>query len=172
MSSEENVEVRSFYFEDDGSIPNNPNYPLLLYKNCISDYEDPKSLLAKNNWLGSWKGRVDTRHHYHSTSHEVLIVSSGTALLQLGGEYGKKADVKKGDLIVIPAGVGHKRLEASDDFTVVGAYPGGQSYDFGYGEADERPEKVNNIKKVSIPATDPLFGNEGPLFSFWGNKDE
>ena len=48
---------------------------------------------------------------------------TGSAVFHLGGEKGKKVNVKAGDIIVIPAGVGHKNLGASDDFGVVGAYP-------------------------------------------------
>src|SRR5437870_8580248 len=34
-------------------------------------------------------------------------------------------DVQSGDVIVIPAGVAHQKLDASSDFAVVGAYPDG-----------------------------------------------
>ncbi|GAA0594994.1 hypothetical protein GCM10009001_08900 [Virgibacillus siamensis] len=66
-------------------------------------------------------------------------------------------------------GAGHKRLECSDDFSVIGAYPNGQNYDFCYGCADERPDKLENIKQVPLPDNDPLFGKNGPLFSYWQN---
>ncbi|SDI45387.1 hypothetical protein SAMN04488123_102233, partial [Natribacillus halophilus] len=65
---------------------------------------------------------------------------------------------------ILPAGFGHKRLEASDDFQVIGVYPNGQNYDFCYGYADERPEKLENIKQVPLPGDDLLFGrNHGSV---------
>jgi uncharacterized protein YjlB len=67
--------------------------------------------------------------NYHSTSHEVLGVHSGVATLRLGGEHGKNVEVVAGDVVIIPAGVAHQNLSSSDDFGVVGAYPGGHDWD-------------------------------------------
>ncbi|MBO0994440.1 cupin domain-containing protein [Bacillus sp. SD088] len=77
-----------------------------------------------------------TYHHYHSNTHEVLAVVSGWANLQLGGEKGVEVKVTKGDVIVLPAGTGHKLIEKSPEFGVVGAYPNGNKYDFCYGKED------------------------------------
>ncbi|QQK74473.1 hypothetical protein HUG15_01845 [Salicibibacter cibarius] len=167
MKPSKDIAIEPLKYDDDGSIPNHPSYPLLLYKNVMTSEDDPKDVFAQNNWLGAWRGSVAPYHHYHSNSHEVLVVSSGSALLQLGGEQGAEVNIQQDDTVILPAGFGHKRLEASDDFEVIGAYPNGQSYDFCYGYADERPEKLENIKKVPLPDTDPLFGESGPLFSYW-----
>ena len=74
-------EVRAYRFEDDGRIPNNPELPLLLYPGAVDGSErDPsrcKELLAGNGWGGSWVNGVFPYHHYHSTSHEVLVVVGG-----------------------------------------------------------------------------------------------
>ena len=71
------------------------------------------------------------------------------------------------DVVVIPAGVGHCNLGSSGGFLVVGAYPEGQSWDLRTGEPDERPEVLENIRKVPLPRTDPVFGDEGPLHEHW-----
>jgi uncharacterized protein YjlB len=63
--------------------------------------------------------------------------------------------------------VGHRNLGSSRDFLVVGAYPEGQSWDLRTGEPDERPEVLENISKVPLPETDPVFGDEGPLHEHW-----
>lgn len=167
MKQSENVEIKSLQFKDDGSIPNNPAYPLLLYKDVITSTDDVKAILTENNWLGAWRGGVASFHHYHSNTHEVLVVVSGKAQLQLGGEQGEQVQVEQGDTAILPAGVGHKLLEGSTDFAVIGAYPNGKSYDFCYGKAEERHENVENIKNVPLHDTDPLFGERGPLFSYW-----
>ena len=159
------------FFQDDGTIPNS-NYPLLLYRNAFSETGSAgaswlEKRFSANNWTNSWRNGVFPYHHYHSISHEVLGIYSGSALLHLGGEKGQKVRVQAGDIIVIPAGVGHKRLEASTDFGVVGAYPDGQDYDVLRGEPGDRPGADKNIAAVPLPKTDPLLGKEGELTRFW-----
>ena len=128
--------------------------PLLLYRSALSNGANARDLqkqFAANNWTNSWDNGVYSFHHYHSTSHEVLGIYKGSALLHLGGEKGEKLTVKAGDVIVIPAGVGHKNLGASNDFGVVGAYPDGRSWDLLKGEPGERPKADKNIAALPVP---------------------
>lgn len=170
MKQPAKITIKTFIFQDNGSIPNHPTYPLLLYKNVITSADNPKDVLAENNWLGQWRGGIAPYHHYHSNSHEVLIVVNGADQVQLGGEQGERVQIEQGDTIIIPAGFGHKLIESSTDFSVIGAYPNGQSYDFYYGKKNERPENLENIKKVPLPDNDPLFGRTGPLFTYWADE--
>jgi len=85
----------------------------------------------------------------------------------MGGESGIKTDVQAGDIIIIPAGVGHKNLQSSRDFIVLGAYPNGSSYDLKTGKENEYPEAINNIKKVPVPDSDPFTGTENGLTEIW-----
>ena len=94
----------------------------------------------------------------------------GEATVLFGGESGVTTLISAGDVVVIPAGVGHKRLRASRDFAVVGAYPDGQLPDMNYGKPEERSRAVANIARVPTPAHDPVSGFEGPLARLWGGE--
>jgi Cupin len=67
--------------------------------------------------------------HYHSTTHETLVVFRGTARLRFGVSDSDSTasaveiEVKVGDLLVIPAGVAHCAWRESGGFCMVGAYP-------------------------------------------------
>jgi len=166
------VTPETYLFKDDGIIPNNAHLPLLLYRQAFKPSgskaaEWLQSRFAGNNWTNSWQNGIYPFHHYHSTSHEVLGIYSGSALLHLGGEQGQKLQVQAGDMIVIPAGVGHKNLGADKDFGVVGAYPDGRDWDLLRGAPGERPRADKNIAALPLPGTDPLFGKEGPLKQLW-----
>ncbi|AYW47216.1 hypothetical protein C7K38_01795 [Tetragenococcus osmophilus] len=167
MKAQEAVTINEFYLSDDGSIPNNPYFPLLVYKNVIEDTDQADQILAQNHWSNAWRNGVFTYHHYHSNSHEVLVVVGGKVLLQMGGEHGEQLTAERGDVLVLPAGTGHKLLKKEAGFSVIGAYPNGQNYDICYGKKEERPEKLDNIKQVPIPDYDPIYGERGKLFAYW-----
>lgn len=165
------IQPQSFYFKDDGSIPNN-KYPLLIYKNAFTlrgsrggDWLEAH--FASNGWTNTWRWGVYPFHHYHSNTHEVLGCFNGEALLHLGGEKGNKITVQAGDIVVIPAGVGHKCLEHSDDFTVLGAYPYHLSPDLMKGETGERPAADKRIAALKLPLNDPFAGKTGGLTKMW-----
>jgi uncharacterized protein YjlB len=86
---------------------------------------------------------------------------------QLGGPGGEVISARAGDVIIIPAGVSHKNLDQSPDFSVVGAYPRGQVWDMMYGKPGERPRADEAIRRVPLPAADPVFGKNGPLTQQW-----
>lgn len=158
--------------KDDGFFPNNERLPLLAYQAALAlPRSDPAStvenLFASNGWSGSWRNGIYDFHHYHSTAHEVLGVYCGSAKVQLGGEKGITLTVRRGDVVIIPAGVAHKNQGASSDFRVVGAYPSGTRPDMCYGKAGERPRADERIAGVSLPRMDPVYGAEGPLVELW-----
>ncbi|MDT0651348.1 cupin domain-containing protein [Autumnicola edwardsiae] len=166
------MKPEKFFFKDDGKIPNN-RLPLLVYKNAFSERGNPgaewlENRFLENNWKNSWRNGVYDYHHYHSNTHEVLGVYSGSALLHLGGENGEKLRVTAGDVIVIPAGVGHKNLE-SENFKIVGAYPNGMDHDMNYGKEEERPKVDKNIAEVPLPDADPLVGKNEGLPRIWSH---
>ncbi len=158
--------------QDDGSIPNNPRLPLLVYQGVLQlPTQNSAGAIEKifdtNQWGRSWRNGIYSFHHYHSTAHEVLACYIGLAEVKIGGENGITLSVKRGDVIIIPAGVGHKNLGSSSDFRVVGAYPPGPTWDMNYGKPDERPQADENIARVPLPPADPIFGPTGPLGEHW-----
>jgi uncharacterized protein YjlB len=103
--------------------------------------------------------------HFHNTAHEVLCIASGRARVCFGGEDnpGKvETEVKIGDVIVIPAGVGHRLLQDLDgQFEMVGSYPKGMDWDMCYGREDEKAN-IEDIKDLGWFDKDPIYGDEGP----------
>lgn len=169
------MKPEEFYFKDDGKIPNN-KLPLLLYRKAFQEREEAgaewlEERFEENGWSNSWRNGVHNFHHYHSNTHEVLGIYCGEALLQIGGEQGEKVEVTAGDIIIIPAGVGHKNLK-SHNLALVGAYPGGKEYDMNYGKEGERPAADKNIAAVAVPANDPFFGKGKGLPLCWKNTVE
>ena len=157
--------------KDAGTIPNS-RLPVLIYQAALDlPKHDPaaaiEALLRTHEWGNDWRNGIFSYHHYHSTAHEVLFVYGGSAKVQLGGEGGVIETIGVGDVIVIPAGVGHKNLGASSDFHVVGAYPPQQNVDMNYGKPGERPRTDENIARLALPVTDPVFGKRGPLLDHW-----
>lgn len=104
--------------------------------------------------------------HFHSTTHEVLGISSGSAKLCFGHEDNPGRVVEKltaGDVVVIPAGVAHRLLEDIEGgFEMVGCYPKGHNWDMCYGKGGEE-DKVKGISKVDWFTKDPVYGDKGPV---------
>jgi uncharacterized protein YjlB len=161
--------------KDTGTIPNNPKCPLLVYPGAFrlpsKNPEDAvESVFRANGWTGFWRNGIYPFHHYHSNTHEVLGVSQGSATVRFGGEPGVDLEVKAGDVVLIPAGVGHNRLRSSSDLAVVGAYPSDIDFDMCYGKEGERSHANQNIKQVPLPDRDPVYGENGPLFQHWKER--
>jgi uncharacterized protein YjlB len=164
-------QAEKFVFTPDGEIPNN-TLPLVLYRGALAvQLQTPaaaQALFQENDWVGNWVDGVFDYWHFHVTGHEVLGCVQGDADIGFGGDHGQRVTFSAGDVVVIPAGVGHKRLSAKrDGFTVVGGYPPGQSGmisepgDFPLADAQRR------IAALALPKSDPVSGTNGPLFAAW-----
>ncbi|MEL4014696.1 cupin [Dryocola clanedunensis] len=157
-------------YQPSGGVPNSA-LPLLLYHHVSHEAQLAgafESLFASNGWPPRWRYTVFTYTHFHSNTHEVLGVFAGSARIQFGGESGPIVDISRGDAVLIPAGVGHKQIEASEDFMCVGAYPEGCSPDK-YLDQQEVPAEVrDHLAKVAMPACDPVTGKKGGIQEFWG----
>lgn len=156
------------FLKPNGWMPNNV-FPVLLYRQALPltpDIADVmEQLFTRNGWPPQWRNGVFDFHHYHSTAHEVLGFAAGHADIMLGGEKGTTVTVRAGDVAVLPAGTGHCRISASDNFLVIGAYPQGEHWDICRSAAT--PEVLERIRHVRFPASDPVSGKSGPLPKLW-----
>lgn len=146
-------------------IPNHPSFAVLIYRQVEAALEGPgalRELFAGQGWLGSWVGDVFDFTHYHSTSHEVLGVVAGEATLEIGGPQGRTLEVATGDVLVLPAGTGHRRARTAGGFQVVGAYPAGsEDYDMLLGGDPQGARRARErVAGLGSPDRDPV-GGEG-----------
>jgi uncharacterized protein YjlB len=162
--------VETYRFADDGTVPNSP-LPLVVYRGALPEHGDRaaacETMFAKHGWPDSWRNGIYPFHHYHSTAHEVLGIARGNARVRLGGENGQTIALRQGDVVVIPAGVAHKREAASSDLLVIGSYPKGQQPDMCRAGPARHGGALAEIEKVPLPGRDPVTGEAFPLLECW-----
>jgi len=162
--------IETFVFEDDGIVPNN-RLPLVVYRGALPASGDRAAacerMFAANGWPDAWRNGIYPYHHYHSAAHEVLGIARGQARVTLGGEHGETVELRAGDVVVIPAGVAHKRESASGDLLVIGSYPRGQRPDMCRADAGRPASAAARIEAVPLPRADPVTGEPGPLLECW-----
>ena len=71
------------------------------------------------------------------------------------------------NVVVLTAGTGHKRVSASRDLLIVGAYPATGSYDEPKPADIDHAKALAAITRVPAPAQDPVYGKRGPLVELW-----
>lgn len=129
------------------------------------------ALFARHRWTGAWQNGIYAFHHFHPRTHEALGIVRGSAEVQFGGAGGPLVRIAAGDVVVIPAGVSHRRRASSDDLVVVGAYPGADAP-----ERDPGIERGDSdgcdacFAAAGLPAADPAFGPDGPLLRLWRDR--
>ncbi|GBQ89900.1 hypothetical protein AA23498_0737 [Acetobacter nitrogenifigens DSM 23921 = NBRC 105050] len=162
--------VESFILRANDWVPNNPALPVIMYRNAMSvGGEDPAAafevLFQANGWPPRWRNGVYSFHHYHTLGHEVLGFSGGSARLILGGPGAREVQVQAGDIVVLPAGVGHMNLGSDAAFEVVGAYPPGQEFDIVRRAPDN--DQRTRLASLPFPSSDPVQGVDGALSRLW-----
>ncbi|MCM3708299.1 MULTISPECIES: cupin domain-containing protein [Cytobacillus] len=163
-----NSGIQTMLLADDGQIPNNQGLPVIIYRAVFKEQTDEiETSFNRHQWTGSWTGGVYDYHHYHSNTHEVLGVKAGQATVLIGGDQGERLEISQGDVILLPAGTGHKKIESSPDFKVVGAYPGGTSPNMMRQDPSDRVQALAAINAVPVPQMDPVYGEEGPMLAEW-----
>ena len=157
------------------AVGNYPNsiLPVVVYKAVVNESDSMlladyfQSTFRGNGWKNSWRNGLYTFHHYHSKTHEALAIYRGWVEVQLGGPTGDVVKLQQGDVAIIPAGVAHKNIKQSSDFSILGAYPEPLYPDMMYGKAEELASAKYNISQVPLPKKDPLFSKEETLIKLW-----
>ncbi len=166
------IQAEYLNFGDGGSIPNNPDLPVMLVRGALPQCSAGEICqhFETCGWTGTWTFVVFDYHHYHHDAHEALCVASGWADIVLGGpKVGQPFRLNPGDLVVLPAGTGHCQVDSSSDFSICGCYPPGQTnYTIVRAQDGALARHAADIAEVPLPVTDPVFGIEGPLLTGWG----
>ena len=155
-----------------GAIPNHPRWPLLVYPGVVAIAgTDPavafEELFDRNGWPAAWRNGVYPFHHFHCDAHEALGVYSGEVTAQFGGDDGIVITARPGDVIVLPAGTGHKKLSSRGALGIVGAYPAGQRPDMCTPLTSSLKRSAAAVARVALPPRDPVHGEGGPLYAHW-----
>src|SRR6201988_988005 len=148
---------------------NHPRWPLLVYPAAVAIAgPDPAAafevLFTRNGWPAAWRNGVFPFHHYHSNAHEALGVYEGEVTVQFGGDGGVEVTAGPGDVIVLPAGTGHKKISSRGALGVVGAYPEGAKPDTCMPPFARAAKNAQSALQVGLPPGDPVHGPGGPLF--------
>lgn len=162
----------TLYLDSDeaSGYPNSP-LPVLIYRHVIDVSDTQKAadtfeaLFKRHGWVPAWRYHLYDFDHFHSTAHEALGIFRGQARARLGGPNGLELMLYPGDVLVLPAGVGHSSLEADDDFCMVGAYPPDQQPEIERGDSAQLGTAQARVANVALPKESPIGG---PLATLWG----
>ena len=146
-------------------IPNHPRFPVIVYRGveAVTDAEararcSPSTAGAARGWRACSSSTTSTRPR---TRRSRCV--AGRATIELGGPQGEAFEVAAGDVLVLPAGTGHRRATPRNGFTVVGAYPPGQEdYDLLRDDLTDAELEAarERIAALGPPPQDPV-GGEG-----------
>ncbi|API88005.1 hypothetical protein BKP56_01050 [Marinilactibacillus sp. 15R] len=169
--------IEQILLKEDQPYPNSM-LPVLFYPGAfreILETDEPAQngidLFEEHGYANAWVDGIFPYHHFHSNTHEVLACISGEASVQLGGSNGKIIKFTTGDVVLLPAGTAHKRVKASKDFKIIGAYPDGKNYNTYRSEdvtSDEQYQRLKQeIKNVPVPTLDPVQSKGGAVKKYW-----
>lgn len=170
FNSPDDIQVTCRHIPSWNRVPNTSiqSKPVMVYHGAFNATagELSRRLESIGEVVPQWIYTMYSQTHFHSTTHEVLGVVAGRARLCFGGEENPgrfEPTVQCGDLIIVPAGVGHRLLDDEGDvsFKMVGSYPPQREWDMCYGRPGEEA-KVQGIQNLKWFHQDPLYGEDGP----------
>lgn len=165
--------TKLIHVQENEPFPNNP-LPVLHYSKAVNGLtgspdaaQNVLDFFEKNGYTNGWIDGIFYYHHFHANTHEALACVSGEAMVQLGGPDRETYLFQKGDVLLLPAGTAHKRVDATEDFRIIGAYPDGMDPDMQKGEAEDYEKIKERIADVPVPKTDPVGGEDGAVSKHW-----
>ena len=148
-------------------------HPLLVYRSCFPDSTSVEEVKLHLSSLGVVEphrtGTLLIRDHFYVTTHKVLCVTNGQAQLRFGGESNASrvdVEVRKGDVIIVPAGVPHRLLkDIGRDLEIVESYPKGIVVDADLRRLGSRVQQTHlyTIASLAWFTKDPIYGDQGPV---------
>ena len=171
-ASNEAARIVAHHLAPAGAIPNHPRWPLLMYPGAVAiEGADPaarfEELFGRNGWPAAWRNGIFPFHHFHTNAHEALGVYSGEVTVLFGGKGGVVLTAQPGDVIILPAGTGHKRVSSRGELGIVGAYPAGQTPNMRTPLLSRLERSAKDAVQVPLPESDPVHGRTGQLFLHW-----
>jgi uncharacterized protein YjlB len=165
----------TFLLPSNSEIPNNRHLPVVIYRQLLNKFLPHKAehferVFRANGWRGTWRDSIYPYCHFHSNAHEVLGIACGRVAVELGGADGRVVRLTAGDVMLLPAGVGHRRVRGSPNLLVVGAYPAGQQKYTICQSLRACRGASKRIESGALPERDPFFGPSGPLTQLWSKK--
>ncbi len=160
-------------FADDGSIPNNPRLPFLVYRRRHRPLRHARSrrviekIFASHGWGDMWRNGIFPYVHYHSMIHEALGIARGRAKVRFGGNAGEVLDLAAGDVAVLPAGTGISACGRRRSLCVIGAYPKSGNTIFAGAARPSTPRRSRASPKCRCRTPTPCTGKDGPLTRLW-----
>jgi uncharacterized protein YjlB len=163
---------RTLLLQPDAGTPNNPGCAVLHYASVLQGEPEQlaealEALFERNHWPPAWRNGVFAYQHFHTRAHEALGVYAGRARVMLGGENGVEVTMQAGDVVVLPAGVGHCKLECDGRLGIVGAYPRGQRPDTCTPDPARAAGYAEAVAAVPLPDADPVSGPGAGLVTLW-----
>ena len=170
------ADVMTYRLPPTALMPNSP-FPLLHYKRFLAQDDQSASpnaiaaqandLLNSNGWQTHWIYRYGPtqRAHYHSRSHECMIVLCGSATIRFGvadtdddsddleasthgdarEDGGIEVQAGAGDVFVLPAGLAHKTFDTVPEAEFALVTPG---KGHGVEVADEVVGDPGQVKRI------------------------
>ena len=158
------MKTETIWLQETDGVPNNPRLPVLLHRQAFAPATPAaaEAMFAAQGWPPAWRNGIYDYVHLHTAAHEALAIGAGEVTVELGGEGGPVVAVQAGDVLVLPAGTGHRNLGQSDDLLVVGAYPKGQAPDTCRADAGSLAEARARIARLPDPPGCPVNGQAYP----------
>lgn len=158
------MDIKRIRITPDKPFPGN-EIELRLYRAVFNNDQTAldakfRKLFTDSGWSIPWVNGVYGFHHFHAEAHEVLGCAAGWVIVQMGGTNGPELKLTAGDAVLIPAGVAHKNISSSSDYSILGSYPHDQKPDLRRGNPGEWNEVLHKISLVRLWDRDPVTGKQ------------